>query len=245
LAVIVTSLKPCESESHQYICVTIPLTLVPSLDCYFWDDLFAVITSATALLSLSTDHAGRLNSVQLCLRAARALKTDSSTSRGGYSKSVRIVTTCEACAVCIKVLLHLLVQDSTTLEDPSAAKCLEVIEECLATLLKWPAALERPSFTHSVTDSPTPTDLVTAPLPSRSPTDSQQSRHLNNIWTLLAVAMFGLRECRRWDAFEFRSVYRLSRTVFKLSGILTQYPELQPVSYRVLSVVCLDSVHLC
>jgi hypothetical protein len=143
--------------------------------------------------------------------------------------------------VCIKVLLHLLVQDSATLEDPGAVKCVEVIEECLATLLKWPAALERPSCTRSAVDSPASTDLATAPLQSRSPTDSQQSRPLDSIWTLLAVAMFGLRECRRWDAFEFRSVYRLSRTVFKLSGILRQYPDLQPVSYRVLSVVCLDS----
>jgi hypothetical protein len=183
--------------------------------------------------------------VQLCLRAARALKTDSSTSRGGYSKSVRIVTTCEACTVCIKVLLHLLVQDSTTLEDPGAAKCVEVIEDCLATLLKWPAALERPSCTHSATEDSASTDLATVPPPSRSSTDSQLSGHLNSIWTLLAVAMFGLRECRRWDAFEFRSVYRLSRTVFKLSGILTQYPDLQPVSYCVLSVVCLDSGPLC
>jgi hypothetical protein len=176
--------------------------------------------------------------VQLCLRAARAIKTDSSTSRGGYSKSVRIVTTCEACAGCVKVLLHLLVQDSATLEDPGAAKCVEVIEECLATLLKWPAALEHPSCTHIASDNPASTDLATVPLPSRSSTDSQQSRPLDNIWTLLAVAMFGLRECRRWDAFEFRSVYRLSRTVFKLSGILRQYPDLQPVSYCVLSLLC-------
>jgi hypothetical protein len=183
--------------------------------------------------------------VQLCLRAARALKTDSSTSRGGYSKSVRIVTTCEACTVCIKVLLHLLVQDFATLEDQGAAKCVEVIEECLTTLLKWPVALEHPSCTHIASDNPASSELATAPPPSRSPTDSQRNRPSDSIWTLLAVAMFGLRECRRWDAFEFRSVYRLSRTVFKISGILIQQPELQPVSYRVLPVVCLDSGPLC
>jgi hypothetical protein len=222
-----------------------PATELFHIDCYFWDDLFALITSASALLSLSTDYAGCLSAVQLCLRAARALKTDSSTSRGGYSKSVRIVTTCEACTVCIKVLLHLLVQDSTTLGDPGAAKCVEVIEECLATLLKWPAALERPSCTHSVSDSSAPTELATAPPPSRSLTDSQHSRLLDSTWTLLAVAMFGLRECRRWDAFEFRSVYRLSRTVFKLSGVLTQQPDLQPVSCRTTCVLCLDSRHAC
>lgn len=183
--------------------------LCTSADCYFWDDPYALTTAARADMALATDGEGQVRALQLCLRAAKVIRAD---SRSSVSKPVRIVTICEVCAVCIKLCLRLLEHAAREGAEVSNSIVLAA-EECLAALLKWPVTLPRPSETLS-------------PLQSDGGAAKPDIAH---IWTLLAVTLFGLKDCRRMDAFEFRSVYRLSRTIYKLSKLLTQYPQLQPV----------------
>jgi hypothetical protein len=94
---------------------------------------------------------------------------------------------------------------------------LELAEECLRALVKWPAALT------AVAAQLAPTAVA-----SKAPATLQEDTAWRRLWIVLCAALCGLKECRKIDNFDFRSVYRLSRTVHKLSALLTAAPHLAP-----------------
>lgn len=154
----------------------------------------------------------------LCVRAATALRSEIA-ARGALSKPTRIVITYQLCTVCLKACLLLLQHFSSAILLPAAHTLLNQVLECLGILFKSHRRLA------SLADS---SDCYDVERGEASDLSDPERATLSKIWCALSVGVHGLKECRKLDAFDFRSVYRMSSIISALSTLLSARPEVAP-----------------
>ena len=186
-------------------------------DKFFGDDLFSLVTTARAHWSCQAKRQGvrclsmmttALQVLPRCVRAARLLRPESSQSRGVLSKPVRIAVIYHISTFCIKICLYLLHMwtelENNSSEETNASLVLREVETCLAVLAKW------------------------QPITPAFEAESGGCGLLDRVWLALCGAITSLKQCRRIDAFDFRSVYRSSVTVLELGRIVRSQGALGP-----------------
>lgn len=164
---------------------------------------------------------GRLAALATCCRVAETLKNSKV-----YSKPVRLAALYQASSTCLKAVM-LLVQrfaantgsgtdsgtgSSDAAQVASAMQEVAAVEDCMTALL--------PARAPKV---PTPTTDIGDLEGSESggADDPEVVKPLNaRVWDALLLSFSGLKECRRLDVFDFKSVYRIACAVEDLAQIL-------------------------
>jgi hypothetical protein len=154
----------------------------------------------------------------LITRAATALRSEIA-ARGGLSKPTRIVVTYHICSVCLKANLLLLQHFTSAIRLPAAHALLGQVLECLGLMFKGHRRLALLAEQS---------DCYDEERGEASDLSDPERAMLSRVWCALSVGVHGLRECRKLDAFDFRSVYRLSSTISALGALLSTRPEVTP-----------------
>ena len=146
-----------------------------------------------------------------------------------YSKPVRLSVLYQVSSICLKAALHMI--KAREMNQDTLEQELSAIEECMAALLPTkaanPVAVPVVSVPASSSASPGPEtseqtqnemeiSTETEPVSNPPPTTTVEIR----MWTALQRSFAGLKECRRLDAFDFKSVYRITRGISELSEML-------------------------
>lgn len=163
-----------------------------------------------------------------------------------YSKPVRLSVLYQVSSICLKAALRLVqtlvVEQKDAQGNANSANAFEEelskIEKCMTTILPAKAIVSVPvaapaSAAVSVSVS------VTSSKSNRSDTPQQlekkETEQIENeeydevkeppsfqvrVWAALQLAFAGLKECRRLDAFDFKSVFRMARGISELSEML-------------------------
>ncbi len=152
-----------------------------------------------------------------------------------YSKPVRLSVLYQVSSICLKAALHLLqaqVSTTDTLEQE-----LNAIEDCMAALLPTkvtvPVAVAASASSAALFGQETSDQMQedaevseeAEPVSNQPPSSSLEVR----MWTALQRSFAGLKECRRVDAFDFKSVYRVARGIAELAEILQRVGGDAPV----------------
>lgn len=135
-----------------------------------------------------------LSALQQCVRAVRQLTVEN--PRHTFAKPVRVSVIYQVSSLCVKACIllmrHVSAGESTGVEAP-----LVLVEECMGMLLP------RGGPAQQAMDS-------AEPLPAEE-----------RVWSALLASWAGLKECRRLDAFDFRSVYRVADTISTLAALVS------------------------
>lgn len=183
------------------------------------EDLFSLTTSAKLQWQIAkraaTAAPTRLSALLTCGRAVAVLRGENAK---GFSKPVRQAVIYQISSICLKAalsLLHAFAVDGD-LVDRSREKEIAAVETCMAALLPPKAALLRavPSLCELADTESSVAELPPTPVP---PPITVKERVLSAV----GLSFAGLRECRRLDAFDFKSVYRVSWGIAKLGSILS------------------------
>ena len=161
-----------------------------------------------------------------CSKAVQVLKGENAKV---YSKPVRLSVLYQVSSICLKAALQMI--KAREINKDTLEVELSAIEECMAALLPTkaanPVAVPAVSVSASSSASPGPEtseqtqeemeiSAETEPVSNNPPSTTVEVR----MWTALQRSFVGLKECRRLDAFDFKSVYRIARGISELSEML-------------------------
>eukprot|EP01032_Pedospumella_encystans_P010701 gene10701-12486_t len=206
------------------------LALVQQENC-FDNDLYALTCSAKLQLQLAkqgsdSNGATRLQALTTCSKAVQVLKGENAKV---YSKPVRLSVLYQVSSICLKATLHMI--KAREMNKGTLEQELSAIEECMAALLPTKAtntvavpvvsvseasATSTGPETSEQTQEEMEISAETEPVANPPPSTTLEVR----MWTALQRSFAGLKECRRVDAFDFKSVYRIARGISELSEML-------------------------
>mgnify|MGYP000040951624 CR=1 FL=1 len=137
-----------------------------------------------------------------------------------FSKPVRLAALYQASAICLKATTCLVqgLENSVELGDSGdelAEQELAAVEVCLANLL--------PARTPKTADPSAATSDAESPDSESGTVDTAEVLPPTlrvRVWDALLLSFAALKECRRLDAFDFKSVYRIARGVEDLARII-------------------------
>lgn len=157
----------------------------------------------------------KLSALQLCVRAARQLTVEN--PRHTFAKPVRVAALYQISSLCIKACFRALRWLGSG-EDGAIVDSLALIEECMGLLL--PASAVAIAGTAASSSAPVPAPDSSAAA-AATVVHAELAEVSTRVWSALLSAWAGLKECRRLDSFDFRSVYRVSDSSRRLAALVS------------------------